>query len=107
MASQSVVEKVGLFIAPRARGVPAEISFAARARRRKIASKIMTRLLLTVFLLALAAPRLLAQTASLPSAVYKSVLRIEVATQVPDYQTPWNSGRCSGGIGTGFLIGKN
>ena len=67
----------------------------------------MTRLLLTVFLLALAAPRLLAQTASLPSAVYKSVLRIEVATQVPDYQTPWNSGRFSGGIGTGFLIGKN
>lgn len=48
-----------------------------------------------------------AQPPSLPSAVYKSVLRIEVATQVPDYETPWNSGRFSGGIGTGFLIGKN
>jgi S1-C subfamily serine protease len=41
------------------------------------------------------------------SDIYRSVLRIEVATQVPDYQTPWNAGRFSGGIGTGFLIGKN
>lgn len=41
------------------------------------------------------------------SALYRSVLRIEVATQTPDYQTPWNSGRFGGGIGTGFLIGKN
>lgn len=41
------------------------------------------------------------------SEIYRSVLRIEVATQVPDYETPWNSGRFSGGIGTGFLIGKN
>lgn len=41
------------------------------------------------------------------SGLYRSVFRIEVATQVPDYQTPWNSGRFGGGIGTGFLIGKN
>ena len=41
------------------------------------------------------------------SDVYRSVLRIEAATQVPDYETPWNSGRFSGGIGTGFIIGKN
>jgi S1-C subfamily serine protease len=41
------------------------------------------------------------------SNLYRSVLRIEVASQIPDYQTPWNSGRFSGGIGTGFLIGKN
>ncbi len=61
----------------------------------------MTRFLL--FLLLAAAPALFAQ----PSDVYRSVLRVEVATQVPDYQTPWNSGRFSGGIGTGFLIGKN
>ncbi len=58
-------------------------------------------------LLLLAASPLFAQAPALPSAVYKSVLRVEVATQVPDYQTPWNSGRFSGGIGTGFLIGKN
>jgi len=45
--------------------------------------------------------------ASAPSDIYKSVVRIEAATQVPDYRTPWNSGRFSGGIGTGFLIGKN
>lgn len=55
--------------------------------------------------LLLAAPASHAQEA--PSDVYRSVLRIEVATQVPDYETPWNSGRFSGGIGTGFIIGKN
>jgi S1-C subfamily serine protease len=67
----------------------------------------MIRFLSSMLLLVLAIPALLAQTPSLPSDVYKSVVRIEVATQVPDYQTPWNSGRFSGGIGTGFLIGKN
>lgn len=41
------------------------------------------------------------------SGIYKSVVRIEVSTQVPDYRTPWNAGRFSGGSGTGFLIGKN
>lgn len=58
---------------------------------------------------------LLAAVLALPSValaadvsdVYRSVVRIEAATQVPDYETPWNSGRFSGGIGTGFLIGKN
>jgi S1-C subfamily serine protease len=45
--------------------------------------------------------------AQVASDVYQSVLLIEVATQIPDYATPWNSGRFSGGIGTGFLIGKN
>lgn len=39
--------------------------------------------------------------------IYKSVVRIEVASQVPDYETPWNAGRFGGGIGTGFIIGKN
>ncbi|MGJ8695910.1 MAG: trypsin-like peptidase domain-containing protein [Verrucomicrobiaceae bacterium] len=42
-----------------------------------------------------------------PPTLYDSVVRIEVATQTPDYSTPWNSGRFSGGIGTGFLIGPN
>lgn len=71
----------------------------------------MIRLLTTLAFLGLAVPEVHAQsqtaTPSAPSDVYKSVLRIEVATQVPDYQTPWNSGRFSGGIGTGFIIGKN
>lgn len=67
----------------------------------------MIRLFSRLFLLVLALPALAAQTPSLPSDVYQSVLRIEAATQVPDYQTPWNSGRFGGGIGTGFLIGKN
>lgn len=42
-----------------------------------------------------------------PSEVYRSVVRIEAAVQIPDYSTPWNSGRFSGGIGTGFVVGKN
>lgn len=67
----------------------------------------MIRIAFSLFLLMLAAPPLVAQSPSAPSAVYKSVLRVEVATQVPDYETPWNSGRFGGGIGTGFLIGKN
>ena len=67
----------------------------------------MSRLFLSISLLLSALTGLGAQTPSLPSDVYKSVLRVEVATQVPDYQTPWNSGRFGGGIGTGFLIGKN
>jgi S1-C subfamily serine protease len=64
----------------------------------------MTRIFLTTLLLL--SPLLPAQP-SVPSAVYRSVLRVEAATQVPDYETPWNSGRFSGGIGTGFIIGEN
>lgn len=45
--------------------------------------------------------------AEAPSDIYRSVLRIEAATQTPDYATPWNAGRFSGGIGTGFIIGHN
>jgi len=45
--------------------------------------------------------------ASLPQETYRSVVRIEVATQVPNYSEPWKAGRFSGGIGTGFLIGPN
>ncbi len=41
------------------------------------------------------------------SDIYRSVVRIEVATQTPNYASPWNSGKFSGGTGTGFLIGKN
>jgi S1-C subfamily serine protease len=57
-------------------------------------------------ILTLACPSLSAQENS-SSQLYRSVLRLEVATQTPNYQTPWNSGRFSGGIGTGFLIGEN
>jgi len=51
----------------------------------------------------LAEPSPIAQT----SEIYKSVVKIEVATQNPDYISPWNSGKFSGGNGSGFLIGKN
>ncbi len=60
---------------------------------------------LVLSLITLLPPALSAENGS--SSLYRSVLRIEVATQNPDYETPWNSGRFSGGIGTGFLIGKN
>jgi S1-C subfamily serine protease len=33
-----------------------------------------------------------------------SVVRIEVTDQTPDYRSPWNAGRVSGGIGSGFVI---
>ena len=39
--------------------------------------------------------------------IYSSIVRIEAATQVPNYREPWKAGRFSGGIGTGFLIGPN
>lgn len=58
-------------------------------------------------LFALILPVAYAQSPSAPSDIYKSVVRIEVASQTADYATPWNSGRFGGGIGTGFLIGKN
>ncbi len=63
---------------------------------------------IVLFLLASLLP-LAAQTAPIgaPSDVYRSVVRIEAAVQVPDYSTPWNSGRFGGGIGSGFLIGEN
>lgn len=54
-----------------------------------------------------ATPEIPETPAGAPSDIYRSVVRIEAAVQVPDYETPWNSGRFGGGIGTGFLIGKN
>jgi S1-C subfamily serine protease len=39
--------------------------------------------------------------------LFDSVFQIEVATQNPDYGTPWNAGGFSGGRGSGFLIGPN
>jgi len=47
-----------------------------------------------------ASPELLSQK-------YEAIVRIENSTVVPDYAVPWNSGRDSGGSGTGFLIGEN
>ena len=82
---------------------PPQISIAGCRPARKIRAIPMHRLLLTLCLTSI--QPLLAQSA--PSDIYRSVLRVEVATQVPDYETPWNAGRFSGGIGTGFIIGKN
>ena len=41
------------------------------------------------------------QPSALAQNNYRSIVRIEAATQVPDYREPWKAGRFSGGIGTG------
>ena len=38
---------------------------------------------------------------------YAGIVRIENAAIQPDYRTPWNGARPTGGSGTGFLIGNN
>ena len=45
--------------------------------------------------------------AAQPADVYRSVVRIQAASQVPDYSTPWSAGNFSRGTGTGFIIGHN
>ena len=47
------------------------------------------------------------QTQAADQNIYESIVRIEAATQVPNYKEPWKAGRFSGGIGTGFIIGPN
>jgi len=39
-----------------------------------------------------------------PPDLSASVVRIEVTEQAPDYQSPWNAGHVSGGVGSGFVI---
>lgn len=39
--------------------------------------------------------------------VAKSVVRIQTASQNPDYRVPWYAGQVSGGVGAGFVIGGN
>jgi len=41
------------------------------------------------------------------SSKYEAVVRIENSSLNPDYRSPWNTGRDSGGNGTGWLVGKN
>jgi len=38
---------------------------------------------------------------------WDGIVRIEASFLVPDYRTPWNSGRPTSGSGTGWLVGKN
>ncbi|MBP7950277.1 MAG: trypsin-like peptidase domain-containing protein [Verrucomicrobiales bacterium] len=38
---------------------------------------------------------------------YEGIVRVECASIIPDYRTPWNPGLPSGGSGTAFLIGPN
>ena len=46
-------------------------------------------------------------TEAAPPRKYEGVVRIENSSLNPDYRTPWNSGRDSGGNGTGWLVGPN
>lgn len=38
---------------------------------------------------------------------YEGIVRVECASIIPDYRTPWNPGLPSGGTGTAFMIGPN
>lgn len=38
---------------------------------------------------------------------WEGIVRIEASALIPDYTTPWSSGRPSAGSGTGWLVGKN
>jgi S1-C subfamily serine protease len=55
------------------------------------------------------APATPATPAANPKAAkkYQAVVRIENSSLTPDYRTPWNTGRDSGGNGTGWLVGPN
>ena len=47
------------------------------------------------------------QTDSVKPELWRSIVRIDASFLLPDYRTPWNAGRPSGGSGTGWLVGKN
>jgi S1-C subfamily serine protease len=38
---------------------------------------------------------------------YEGIVRVECASIMPDFRTPWNPGVPSGGSGTAFMIGEN
>lgn len=70
-----------------------------------------TRLVIAAAGLLLALPATLlaeapVKTSSLGSQ-YAGIVRIENAAVQPDYRTPWNGARPTGGSGTGFLIAPN
>ncbi len=44
------------------------------------------------------------RVADVPQALYKGIVRIEVAARRPDYGTPWQSGGFRQGNGTGFMV---
>jgi len=46
----------------------------------------------------------LAQAEAQLDTVRKSLVRISVSTQEPDYRIPWSPGRSNGSLGTGFVI---
>lgn len=66
---------------------------------------------LALFLIALLPCPLPAQgrktTESILKQFSKSVVKINIISQVPDYTVPWNPGRMTQGAGTGFLISGN
>ena len=39
-----------------------------------------------------------------PAAAYRGIVKVEVVTRTPDYETPWQGGRYGRGAGTGFLV---
>ncbi|MEM7144458.1 MAG: trypsin-like peptidase domain-containing protein [Verrucomicrobiota bacterium] len=64
-------------------------------------------LLTCCILAALAAIPSTAPAQPLSISDYSAVVRVENDALVPNYRTPWNTGRTSGGSGSGFLVGEN
>ena len=56
---------------------------------------------------ALAQKKQPAQEQSVEDLRWAGVVRVENSAIIPDYSTPWNGGRPSGGNGTGWMVGKN
>jgi len=53
-------------------------------------------------------PTVLSAAVPTPSPkVADAMVRIQATSQSPNYRIPWNSGDVSGGVGAGFMIGKN
>lgn len=39
-----------------------------------------------------------------PASAYRGIVKVDVVTRVPDYETPWQGGSYGRGTGTGFLV---
>lgn len=66
----------------------------------------LLRLLAAVIGVLLMLPQADAQTTDV-DLLRRSLVRIHVTVQAPDYQEPWKGGQVAGGVGSGFIIAGN
>ncbi len=67
----------------------------------------MRRLFLTLAVILLATAIIRPASAAPPELIRRSLVRIQAVSQSPDYTVPWNAGRVSQGVGSGFIISDN